>query len=63
MLQARERVEQIEEEKKRRIEQKLAQVDEKTEKVRPCLTTESLGNAGFSGEWAEHAVGIEITPF
>uniref|UniRef100_A0A8C3XQ61 Inner centromere protein ARK-binding domain-containing protein n=1 Tax=Chelydra serpentina TaxID=8475 RepID=A0A8C3XQ61_CHESE len=34
VLQARERVEQMEEEKKKRIEQKLAQFDEKSEKVR-----------------------------
>lgn len=34
MLQARERVEQMKEEKKKQIEQKFAQIDEKTEKVR-----------------------------
>lgn len=34
MLQARERAEQMKEEKKKQIEQKLAQLDEKTEKVR-----------------------------
>lgn len=34
MLQARERVEQMKEEKKKQIEQKFAQLDEKTEKVR-----------------------------
>ena len=33
MLQARERVEQIKEEKKKQIEQKFAQIDEKTERV------------------------------
>lgn len=33
MLQARERVEQMKEEKKKQIEQKFAQLDEKTEKV------------------------------
>lgn len=33
MLQARERVEQMEEEKKRRLEQKHAQHEEKNEKV------------------------------
>ncbi|XP_018112019.1 inner centromere protein A isoform X1 [Xenopus laevis] len=34
VLQARERVEQLEEEKKKKIEQKFAQIDEKSEKVR-----------------------------
>lgn len=34
MLQARERAEQMQEEKKKHFEQKLAQLDEKTEKVR-----------------------------
>ena len=34
MLQARERVEQMKDEKKKQIEQKFAQIDEKTEKVR-----------------------------
>lgn len=34
MLQARERVQQMKEEKKKQIEQKFAQLDEKTEKVR-----------------------------
>lgn len=33
MLQARERVEQLEEERKKRLEQKLAQHEEKNEKV------------------------------
>lgn len=33
MLQARERVEEMEKERKRRIEQKIALFDEKTEKV------------------------------
>lgn len=37
VLQARERAEQMEEERKRRIEQKLALLDEKTEKVRTIL--------------------------
>jgi len=37
VLQARERAEQLEEERKRRIEQKLALFDEKTEKVRSIL--------------------------
>lgn len=35
VLQARERAEQIEEERRKRIEQKIALFDEKTEKVRP----------------------------
>lgn len=35
VLQTRERAEQIEEERKRRIEQKIALSEEKTEKVRP----------------------------
>ncbi|OCT81830.1 hypothetical protein XELAEV_18024337mg [Xenopus laevis] len=34
VLQARERVEQLEEEKKKKFEQKFAQIDEKSEKVR-----------------------------
>ncbi|KAK2100343.1 hypothetical protein P7K49_021691 [Saguinus oedipus] len=34
VLRARERVEQMQEEKKKQIEQKFAQIDEKTEKVR-----------------------------
>lgn len=33
VLQARERVEQLEEEKKKKIEQKFAHIDEKSEKV------------------------------
>lgn len=33
VLQARERVEQMKEEKKKQIEQKFAHIDEKTEKV------------------------------
>lgn len=35
VLQARERAEEIEKERKRRIEQKIALFDEKTEKVQP----------------------------
>lgn len=34
MMQARERVEQMKEEKKKQIQQKFAQLDEKNEKVR-----------------------------
>ena len=42
VLQARERAEQIEEERKRRIEQKIALFDEKTEKVRPNVPIEFI---------------------
>lgn len=44
VLQARERVEQLEEEKKKRLEQKLAQHEEKNEKVN--AVRELLGKMG-----------------
>lgn len=46
VLQARERAEQIEEERRKRIEQKIALFDEKTEKVRPDLIRRE-----FEGEY------------
>lgn len=44
VLQARERAEQREEERKRRIEQKIALFDEKTEKVRANVLEGLLGS-------------------
>lgn len=41
-LQARERVEQMEEEKKKRMEQKFSQLDERNDKVKNGLTTDCL---------------------
>lgn len=50
MLQARERVEQMKEEKKKQIEQKFAQIDEKTEKVRASgWWAAMLGGGGVRG--------------
>lgn len=55
MLQARERVEQMKEEKKKQIEQKFAQLDEKTEKVRAVGSGWAAVQAGrlggFAGPW------------
>lgn len=58
MLQARERAEQMKEEKKKQIEQKLAQLDEKTEKVR------ALGWWAARFQWAVPywARGLELDP-
>lgn len=39
VLQARERAEEMEKERKRRIEQKIALFDEKTEKVQPLQSS------------------------
>lgn len=58
MLQARERVEQMKEEKKKQIEQKFAQIDEKTEKVRASgwwavpWWAPSRSDSGAHGFWA-----------
>lgn len=50
VLQARERAEQIEEERKRRIEQKIALFDEKTEKVRANIPIELIWENKYSIE-------------
>lgn len=49
MMQARERVEQMKEEKKKQIEQKFAQIDEKTEKVRAWAGAAMRGGLALVG--------------
>lgn len=58
VLQTRERAEQIEEERKRRIEQKIALSEEKTEKVRPdALEVVGLCLQPWTGRFPRHPRG------
>lgn len=64
MLQARERVEQMKEEKKKQIEQKFAQIDEKTEKVQASGCGQQLPRAvpwrdPGPSRWVARGLGLD----